>query len=93
MLIIGRIFLLYSKTYFSPWWEFCCFWILGAIFGAGISLIFRVIAGLYWLWSPVYWASVRNAKYRRYNYVGFWRGRVLDIYLSEELVKEESTNR
>jgi hypothetical protein len=69
------------------------FWILGAIFGKageGISLIFRVIAGLYWLWSPIYWASVRNAKFRRYNYIGFWRGRVLDVYLSEELVKEES---
>ena len=69
------------------------FWLVGGIFGKagdGISLIFRVIAGLYWLWSPVYWASVRNAKLRRYKYVGFWRGKVLDIYLSEELIKEES---
>lgn len=69
------------------------FWILGAIFGKvgnSLSLIFRVVAGLYWLWSPVYWASMRNAKFRRYDYVGFWRGRILDTYISEEIVKEES---
>ncbi|MGY6528843.1 MAG: phosphate ABC transporter permease [Cyanobacterium sp.] len=69
------------------------FWLLGAIFGKGaqgISLILTVAAGLYWLWSPVYWASVRNSKYRRYQYVGFWRGRVLDVYVSEEVVNEAS---
>lgn len=69
------------------------FWLLGTIFGEateGISLILTVTAGLYWLWSPVYWASVRNSKYRRYNYVGFWRGRVLDVYITEELVNESS---
>ena len=69
------------------------FWLFGKLFGkAGdsISLIFRVVAGLYWLWSPVYWASIRNAKYRRYRNIGFWRGRVLDIYLSEEVINEES---
>ncbi|MBE9221444.1 phosphate ABC transporter permease [Cyanobacterium stanieri LEGE 03274] len=69
------------------------FWLLGAIFGEateGISLILTVTAGLYWLWSPVYWASVRNGKYRRYNYVGFWRGRVLDVYITEEVVNEAS---
>ena len=69
------------------------FWLLGKLFGKagdGISLIFRVVAGLYWLWSPVYWASIRNAKFRRYNNIGFWRGRVLDVYLSEEVINEES---
>ncbi|AFZ48517.1 hypothetical protein Cyast_2574 [Cyanobacterium stanieri PCC 7202] len=69
------------------------FWLLGVLFGKGaegISLILTVSAGLYWLWSPVYWASVRNGKYRKYNYVGFWRGRVLDVYITEELVNESS---
>jgi hypothetical protein len=69
------------------------FWLLGGIFGKGaegLSLILRVIAGLYWLWSPIYWASVNNSKLRRYNYSGYWRGRVLDIYLTEELINEES---
>ena len=58
--------------------------------GDNVSLIFRVIAGLYWLWSPVYWASIRNGKFRRYRYISFWRGKVLDVYLTEELIKEES---
>lgn len=69
------------------------FWLLGSFFGRvgdNVSLIFRLIAGLYWLWSPVYWASIRNNKFRRYPYIGFWRGKVLDTYITEELVKEES---
>lgn len=69
------------------------FWLLGSFFGrAGdnISLVFRIVMGLYWLWSPVYWASVRNNRFRRYRYCGFWRGKVLDVYLTEEIVKEES---
>jgi len=69
------------------------FLLLGAVFGEGfegISLILIVTVGLYWLWGPVYWASVRNGKYRRYQYVGFWRGRVLDVYVSEEVVNESS---
>lgn len=69
------------------------FWLLGSFFGrAGdnLSLIFRVTAGLYWLWSPIYWASIRNGKFRRYRYISFWRGKVLDVYLTEELINEES---
>jgi hypothetical protein len=69
------------------------FWLLGSFFGrAGdnLSLIFRVTAGLYWLWSPIYWASIRNSKFRRYRYISFWRGKVLDVYFTEELINEES---
>lgn len=69
------------------------FWLLGSLFGSSgdnVSLILRMIAGLYWLWSPIYWASVRNGKFRRYRYISFWRGKVLDVYLTEELVREES---
>ncbi|HIK37769.1 MAG: phosphate ABC transporter permease [Geminocystis sp.] len=69
------------------------FWLLGLPFGAAgdnVTLIFRIVAGLYWLWSPVYWASVRNSGSRRYRYLAFWRGKVLDTYITEELVKEES---
>ncbi|WP_373478632.1 phosphate ABC transporter permease [Geminocystis sp.] len=69
------------------------FWLLGSFFGRSgdnVSLIFRVIFGLYWLWSPIYWASVRNRKLRRYRYISFWRGKVLDVYLTEELINEES---
>ena len=69
------------------------FWLIGSILGRGaegVSLIFRVIVGLYWLWSPIYWASVRNSKYRRYQYNGFWRGRILDVYVTEEVINESS---
>ena len=59
--------------------------------GQGITLILCLVAGLYWLWGPVYWASLRNTSYRRYPYSGFLRGRVLDVYLTEELVGEEET--
>ncbi|MFP4133690.1 MAG: phosphate ABC transporter permease [Halothece sp.] len=68
-------------------------WLLGAITnsgGATISL-FCAIAGLYWLWSPVYWATRRNATYRRFPYAGFWRGQVLEVFVSEELVGTEET--
>ncbi|MEA5536055.1 phosphate ABC transporter permease [Crocosphaera sp. XPORK-15E] len=69
-------------------------WLLGKLAGAGaeaIKLIFDIIAGLYWLWSPVLWASVRNGRYRRYPYAGFWQGEVLDVFITEELISEEQT--
>ncbi len=69
-------------------------WLIGMLFGPGgiaIKLIFDIIAGMYWLWGPVYWASVRNNTYRRLPYCGFWRGRVLDAFVTEELVGEEET--
>lgn len=67
-------------------------WILSKPLGEGgeaIKLILYIVAGLYWFWSPVYWASVRNASYRRFPYSGFWRGEVLDVFLTEELIREE----
>lgn len=68
--------------------------LLGAILGeAGQALVFilGIIAGLYWLWGPIYWASMKNASYRRIPYSGFWRGRVLDVFVTEELIGEEQT--
>ena len=70
------------------------FWLIGKLLGSGgvtIKLIFDIIAGLYWLWSPIYWASLRNSSYRRLPYSGFWQGQVLDVYLTEEIVGEEET--
>ena len=67
-------------------------WLTGLVFGKGangIQLICYIIGGLYWFWSPIYVASVRNNTYRRLPYAGFWRGRVLDVYMTEELVREE----
>jgi hypothetical protein len=70
------------------------FWLVALIFGKavqGLSLILRIIAGLYWLWGPIYWASVRNSTYRRYPYSAFWRGKILDVYITEELINEQAT--
>lgn len=83
----------FLKNLFISFVGVLIFWLVGLLFGRvgeGLSLILRVIAGLYWLWSPIYWASVRNGKLRRYNYCGYWRGKILDIYLTEELVNQES---
>ncbi|MDB9496287.1 hypothetical protein PN441_05225 [Spirulina major CS-329] len=57
----------------------------------GLKFFLGIIAGLYWLWAPVYWASLRNSKYRRWKYSGFWRGRILDVFISEDLIREEET--
>ena len=68
------------------------FWLLGYLFGDAfqtVKLILDIIAGLYWLWGPVYLATLRNSTYRRYPYGGFWRGRVLDAYITEELIGEK----
>lgn len=68
--------------------------ILDVVLGEGaqaLILLLGVIAGLYWLWSPVYWASLRNNRYRRFPYSGFWRGRILEIFLTEDLIGEEET--
>ncbi|MGK7914922.1 MAG: phosphate ABC transporter permease, partial [Prochloraceae cyanobacterium] len=67
---------------------------LRILLGRGASalmLLLGIIVGLYWLWGPVYWASLRNNSYRRFRYSGFWRGRVLDVFVTEELVGEEQT--
>jgi hypothetical protein len=53
-----------------------------------------ITAGFYWLWSPVYWASLKNLECRRYPYSGLWRGEVLDVFVTEELTgKEETVNK
>ena len=66
--------------------------ILGESFG-GLLLPIGIMGGFYWMWGPVLWASLRNAEYRKYKYSGFFRGRVLDVYITEELIgKEETVN-
>jgi hypothetical protein len=70
------------------------FWLLSKLLGDGgqaLILICFVISGLYWLWAPVYWASRRNAECRRFSYSGFLRGRVLDVFITEELIGEVET--
>lgn len=59
--------------------------------GGALILLLGAIASLYWLWGPVYQASIRNAANRRFKYAGFWRGKVLDVFITEELIGEEET--
>jgi hypothetical protein len=54
-------------------------------------LLGGVTLGFYWFWSPILWASLRNAKYRRYPYCGFWQGEVLDVYVTNEVIGTEET--
>jgi hypothetical protein len=58
-----------------------------------VIFIFGVFSAFFWLWYPVFQASTRNAKCRRYKYSGFFRGRVIDWWITDELVgKQETVN-
>lgn len=58
---------------------------------ATLLLITGIFSGSYWLWGPVFRASLRNFECRRYKYGGFLRGEVLDLFVSEEVVGKEQT--
>jgi len=57
----------------------------------GLSLFLGITVGLYWLWAPIAKASWRNRRNRRYPYAGFWQGKILDVYVTEEVVGTEET--
>jgi hypothetical protein len=65
--------------------------------GGRFEILFAFLGaatGLYWLWSPVYWATRRNLTCRKYKYSGFLRAEVLETFITEELVgKEETVNK
>jgi hypothetical protein len=68
-------------------------WILNHRFGS-VLLVFGLVFLMYWFWGPVFWASRRNLKARQNRFGGFWRGEVLDVFVSEELVGQtETVNR
>ncbi len=71
-------------------------WLLGLVLGDELNILLfslGLIGAMYWLWGPVLWASLRNQEYRRYKYSGFFRGQVLDVFVTEELIgKEETVN-
>ena len=61
-------------------------WLLGTLLVSGwltIQFVFYIITGSYWLWAPILWASIKNMSCLNYQYCGFWRGRVLDIFPTE----------
>lgn len=54
-------------------------------------VIAGIFVGLYWLWAPIAVAGRINLQCRRYKYSGFWKGKVLDVFVTEELVGTEET--
>ena len=67
-------------------------WLLAAVTGGGLGPFLFLIgmgAFFYWLWGPVLTAYRRNVEYRKYQYSGFWRGEVAEVFLTEELIGEE----
>ncbi|MBW4692514.1 MAG: phosphate ABC transporter permease [Lyngbya sp. HA4199-MV5] len=70
--------------------------LLGGFLGEGfgfIRFLLGIVTGLYWLWGPVLWASLKNLECRKFPYSGFWQGEVVDVYVTEELIgKEETVN-
>ncbi|WP_226889042.1 phosphate ABC transporter permease [Nostoc sp. MG11] len=58
-----------------------------------IVFVLGVISAFFWLWYPVFQASMRNIQCRRYKYSGFFRGRVLDWWITDQLIgKQETVN-
>ncbi|YAF98544.1 MAG: phosphate ABC transporter permease [Nodularia sp. CChRGM 3473] len=58
-----------------------------------ITFLVGVMGAFFWLWYPVFQASIRNAKCRRYKYSGFFRGRILDWWITDRLMgKQETVN-
>ncbi|BAY18765.1 hypothetical protein NIES2109_53770 [Nostoc sp. HK-01] len=66
--------------------------LFGLDFGP-ILFFLGVLGAMFWLWYPVFQASIRNAKCRRYKYCGFFRGRILDWWITDKLMgKQETVN-
>ncbi|CCH67342.1 ABC-type phosphate transport system, permease component [Richelia intracellularis HH01] len=64
--------------------------ILGSKFDS-ILFLLGLIGSFYWLWAPVFWASICNVKCRRYKYSGFFQGRILDWWITDELMGQQET--
>ncbi|MGD1936730.1 MAG: phosphate ABC transporter permease [Cyanophyceae cyanobacterium] len=69
-------------------------WVVGLILGEGVSgLTFALgfAAALYWFWVPVFLASRRNGDYRKYRYCGMLSAKVVETFVTEELLNEQET--
>ncbi|MEO0458888.1 MAG: phosphate ABC transporter permease [Cyanobacteria bacterium P01_A01_bin.114] len=64
--------------------------IFGAIFDP-VVFVGAAAIGTYWFWAPVFQASRRNHEMRRSSFGGFWRGRVLDLYVTDDVVSTGET--
>jgi hypothetical protein len=73
------------------WWLEVTF--LGPEYGA-LMLLSGIFTSSYFLWGPIFHASVRNYQCRKYKYSGFWKGEIWDLYITEEVVgKEQNVNK
>jgi len=58
-----------------------------------ILFVTGTFATFFWFWYPVLQASIRNSQIRRYKYSGFFRGRILDWWITDRLMgKQETVN-
>lgn len=69
-------------------------WLVGLALGESFEPFAFMLgfgAGLYWFWAPIYWASLKNRRFRKYPYWGFWEGQIVDAYVTEEPIGREET--
>ncbi len=67
-------------------------WLLSLILGegfGGLTFALGFAAALYWFWVPVFLASRRNGTYRKYRYCGLLAGRVVETFVTEELLNQQ----
>lgn len=69
-------------------------WLVGLALGESFEPFAFMLGfggGLYWFWAPIYWASLKNRRFRKYPYWGFWEGQIVDAYVTEEPIGREET--
>ena len=80
-LVIAMLIWWIEVTFLGP--EYAAFALLSGIFTAS-----------YFLWGPIFRASLRNYECRKYKFSGFWKGEIWDLYITEEVVgKEQNVNK
>lgn len=73
------------------WWIEVTF--LGPEYSA-FALFSGILTASYFLWGPIFRASLRNYECRKFKYSGFWKGEVWDLYITEEIIgKEQNVNK
>jgi hypothetical protein len=59
------------------------------LYGRLLMFISAGLGGLYWMLGPVSTAIRQNTKIRSLSQCGFWEAKVLDVYLSEEVLSRQ----
>ena len=69
-------------------------WLVGLVLGesfSGLTFALGFAAALYWFWVPVFLASRRNGNYRKYRYCGLLSAKVVETFVTEELLNQQET--